>query len=75
MYPLARPYLGLTRARILFNSGFRYSAPLYVDMKKSVFRAPSDEDPVEATWEHEEEEDEEQKIFIGKVRLPSRIMW
>ena len=36
-------------------------------MKKSVYQAPSDEDPVEAEWEHQPEEDEEQKIFIGKV--------
>jgi len=36
-------------------------------MKKAVYKAPSDEDPVEAVWEHQEDEDEEQKIFIGKV--------
>lgn len=38
-------------------------------MKKAVYKAPSDEDPVEAIWEHQEDEDEEQKIFIGKVSL------
>lgn len=38
-------------------------------MKKSVYRAPSDEDPIEAVWEHDAEEDEESKIFIGKVRV------
>jgi hypothetical protein len=51
-----------------------YAAPLYVDMKKSVYKAPADEDPVEAEWEHEEEEDEEEKIFIGKVCIPSALL-
>lgn len=50
-----------------------YSAPLYVDMKKSVYRAPSDEDPVEVEWEHQEDEDEEQKIFIGKASRSSML--
>ena len=41
-------------------------------MKKSVFRAPSDEDPIEANWEEQEDEMEEAKIYIGKVRCRSR---
>lgn len=45
----------------------RYSAPLYVDMKKTVFSAPSDEDPIEADWEELGDEFEESKIYIGKV--------
>lgn len=42
-------------------------------MKKSVYRAPSDEDPVEVEWEHQEDEDEEQKIFIGKASRSSML--
>lgn len=37
-------------------------------MKKAVFRAPSDEDPIEANWEEDPNEVEEMKIYIGKVR-------
>jgi hypothetical protein len=40
-------------------------------MKKSVFRAPSDEDPIEANWEEDGDEVEESKIYIGKVRSPA----
>ena len=59
----------LTFQLIAMPRSHSYSAPLYVDMKKAVYRAPSDEDPVEADWEHQPDEDEEQKIFIGKVSI------
>lgn len=50
----------------------RYSAPLYIDMKKRVMVQSSDEpDPEtgELAWteEKDENEGEDEKIYIGKV--------
>lgn len=51
---------------------YRYSAPLYIDMKKRVMVQSSDEpDPEtgELAWteEKDENEGEDEKIYIGKV--------
>jgi DNA-directed RNA polymerase II subunit RPB2 len=51
-----------------------YSAPLYVDVKKTALTASGVDDPAEADWqpikdEYGNEPDrEEQKVWIGKVR-------
>ncbi len=50
-----------------------YSAPLYVDMKKTVMSAGDVTDPIEADWQPATDENgvlqaaEEDKIWIGKV--------
>jgi DNA-directed RNA polymerase II subunit RPB2 len=50
-----------------------YSAPLYVDVKKTALTASGVDDPAEADWqpikdEYGNEPDrEEQKVWIGKV--------
>jgi DNA-directed RNA polymerase II subunit RPB2 len=52
-----------------------YSAPLYVDVKKTALTASGVEDPTEADWQpirdiHGDEPDrEEQKVWIGKVKF------
>lgn len=50
-----------------------YSAPLYVDIKKTALTASGVEDPTEADWQPIKDENgnepdrEEQKVWIGKV--------
>lgn len=50
-----------------------YSAPLYVDVKKTALTAQGVEDPAEADWQPildengREADKEEQKVWIGKV--------
>jgi len=54
-----------------------YSAPLYVDMKKTVMSAGDVTDPIEADWQPALDERgivqaaEEDKIWIGKVSVHS----
>lgn len=57
-----------------------YSAPLYIDMKKRVMVQDSDEpDPEtgELAWTEEQDEDEgeDEKVYIGKVRLGFVVSW
>jgi len=55
-----------------------YSAPLYVDVKKTALTASGVDDPAEADWqpikdEYGNEPDrEEQKVWIGKVPIMTR---
>jgi DNA-directed RNA polymerase II subunit RPB2 len=56
-----------------------YSAPLYVDVKKTALTAQGVEDPAEADWQPildengREADKEEQKVWIGKVSYSQEV--